>query len=122
MIGVLVDTSVWIDHLRRNDADLVTLLGQTLVLGHPYVRAEIALGSMSDRAAVLAWLGQLPQANVATVDEVVGLIERQTLHGRGLGYVDAQLLAATRITPGARLWARDRRLDRAARELGIAYG
>jgi predicted nucleic acid-binding protein len=119
---VLVDTSVWIEHLRRNDVELGRLLGQALVLGHPYVRAEIALGSIAHRTEVLTSLGQLPQATMATVEEVLGLIDRHPLYGRGLGYVDAQLLASARLTPGARLWARDRRLDAVARELGIAHG
>ncbi|HEY2834229.1 MAG TPA: hypothetical protein VGJ14_17525 [Sporichthyaceae bacterium] len=121
MSRVLVDTSIWIDHLRQTNPELVALLDPALVLGHPYVRAEVALGSISDRWQVLGLLGWLPQATVATADEVVNLIERHSLHGRGLGYVDAQLLAATLITPGARLWSRDRRLAAAARDLDIAH-
>lgn len=117
---ILVDTSVWIDHLRVGDPDLVDLLADRVVLGHPHVIGELAVGSLRDRTLVISRLRALPRSAVATDDEVVALVERRALHGRGLGWVDAHLLAGTLLTPDARLWARDRRLRAAADELGIA--
>lgn len=107
---ILVDTSVWIDHLRSGESALVHLLDNTAVLGHPWVTGEVALGNLSRRAEVIELLRGLPQASVADDDEVLRLIEHDALHGAGIGYVDAQLLAATRLTPDARLWTRDKRL------------
>jgi predicted nucleic acid-binding protein len=117
---ILVDTSVWVDHLRHGDRELVTLLDQAQVLGHPAVLGEIALGSLAQRAKVLQLLTALPQANSASDDEVLGLIQRRRIYGRGIGYVDAQLLAGTLITADARLWTRDARLAEIATELGCA--
>jgi predicted nucleic acid-binding protein len=84
------------------------------VLGHPFVLGEIALGRLRRRDAVLALLADLPQAVVASDAEVLALVEASGLAGSGLGYVDVHLLAAVRLTPGARLWSRDRRLAAAA--------
>lgn len=117
---ILVDTSVWVDHLRRDDPDLVALLEGGRVLGHGFVRGEIACGTMRQRSTILALLENLPQAAVATDLEVLALIERHTLMGTGIGYLDAHLLAATLLTPGARLWTRDRQLAEAARRLAVA--
>jgi len=117
---ILVDTSVWIDHLRARDAALGGLLDAGEVLGHPFVLGELALGSLRQRELVLTALGDLPQASVATDAEVLTFIERGRLYGFGIGYVDAQLLAAIRLTPGASLWTRDRRLHEAAVRLGTA--
>lgn len=114
---ILADTSIWIDHLRSANPALVALLDRTLVLAHPWVIGELALGNLADRRVFLDLLGGLPQATVATTDEVHALIEHHTLHGLGIGYVDAQLLAATRITPGATLWTTDRRLAAVATRL-----
>ena len=119
---ILVDTSVWVDHLRGGDAALAELLERGAVLGHPFVIGEIACGNLSDRGAILALLQHLPQAVVAEADEVLAFINRHKLHGKGIGYVDAHLLAATALTGGARLWTRDRRLEVVARELGCAHG
>lgn len=119
---ILADTSVWIDHLRRDDPELASLLASGQVLGHPWVVGELALGSLARRHEVLALLDQLPRAALATADEVRGLVERADLAGRGIGYVDAQLLASTMLTPGARLWTRDRRLAAAAADLGLVHG
>jgi hypothetical protein len=80
------------------------------VLGHPFVLGELALGQLRQRATVLQALAELPQATIATEAEVLALIDQAGLAGSGLGYVDAHLLAATRLTQGARLWTRDRRL------------
>lgn len=107
---ILADTSVWTDHLRYGDTLLARLLNSGAVLAHPWVTGELALGNLSQRADVIGLLRGLPQATVASDDEILTLIEQETLHGTGIGYVDAQLLAATRLTPDATLWTRDKRL------------
>lgn len=107
---ILVDTSIWIDHFRSGDADLSRLLDNNAVLGHPWVTGEIALGNLRHRDEVIGLLRGLPQASVADDDEVLRLIDREALYGAGIGYVDAQLLTATRLTPDATLWTRDKRL------------
>ncbi|MBF6991707.1 MULTISPECIES: type II toxin-antitoxin system VapC family toxin [Cupriavidus] len=117
---ILVDTSVWIDHLRTGDAALAALLDASRVLVHPFVIGEIALGSLRQRDEVLGALRDLPGAVVATDDEVDRMIDDQKLYGIGIGYVDAHLLAATRLTPGSALWTRDRRLLALAERLGLA--
>jgi hypothetical protein len=116
---ILVDTSVWVDHLRADEADLAAALTAGHVLGHPLVTAEIALGSLRDRATVLGLLDQLPPAPVASLREVRLLIEAERLFGRGIGLIDAALLAACRLAPGTRLWTRDRRLAAAAGGAGV---
>lgn len=116
---ILVDTSVWIDHLRSGDDRLVEYLEAERVLAHPMVIGEIAMGSLRRRDDVLTLLGDLPSAAVASDAEVLGLIDDRRLHGRGLGYIDAHLLAAALLTPAATIWTRDGALDRAARELGV---
>ena len=118
---VLVDTSVWIDHLRIGDQTLSALLDQGSVLSHPWIIGELALGSLRDRADILGLLGALPKAAVATDEEVRWLIEHQALHGTGIGYVDAQILASARLTPGARIWTRDRGLAGQAARLGRRF-
>ena len=117
---ILVDASVWIDHLRAGDERLTALLDAREVLGHSFVTGELALGNLRRRDAVLSDLRDLPQATVASDDEVLQLIDRQALFGRGIGYVDAHLLAAVRLTADTKLWTRDRRLQTVATELGLA--
>lgn len=107
---ILVDTSVWIDHLRSADAQLSELLAQGQVLVHPFVIGEVALGSLPQRRAVLGALQALPQAIKAHDYEVMEFIENHTLYGVGIGYVDVHLLAAAQLSPAGRLWTRDRRL------------
>jgi predicted nucleic acid-binding protein len=118
---ILVDTSVWVDHLRRGDARLRDLLDHARVLAHPFVLGEIACGSLSDRALVLELLHDLPMTSVAEADEVLAFIDHHRIYGKGLGYVDAHLLAAVALTPGATLWTRDKRLRVIAMSLGRAY-
>jgi predicted nucleic acid-binding protein len=115
---ILVDTSVWVDHLRHGDPTLAGLLWQAEVLGHPWVTGELALGHLSQRGEILTLLTGLPNATVATDTEVLAFIDVHRLHGRGIGYVDAQLLASTLLTPEASLWTRDKRLQKAASDLG----
>ena len=118
---VLADTSIWIDHFRVGEPTLSGLLDRGSVLSHPWIIGEIALGSLRDRADVLGLLGALPKAAVATDIEVRWLIEREALDGTGIGYVDAQILASARLTPGARIWTRDQRLARQAGRLGRGF-
>ena len=116
---ILADTSVWINHLRAADERLTVLLDRREILGHPFVIGEIALGHPPRGGAVLSELRDLPQAVVATDEEVLDLIEREALYGRGIGYVDAHLLAAVRLTLDASLWTGDLRLQSVAVELGL---
>jgi predicted nucleic acid-binding protein len=117
---ILVDTSVWVDHLRLASAILTELLDDDQVLGHPFVLGELALGNVRQRDALLSDLRELPQAVVAEDHEIIRLIDREALFGRGIGYVDAHLLAAARLTAGSKLWTRDRRLQAVAVQLGLA--
>ena len=118
---ILLDTSVWIDHLRQGDAQVVSVLQSGLVLTHPFVIGELACGQLKSRAEILGLLAALPQAKMAQEQEVLLFIERHGLMGRGIGYIDAHLLTATALNEGARLWTRDKRLDSLACELEIAY-
>jgi predicted nucleic acid-binding protein len=118
---ILVDTSVWVDHLRRGDARLIALLDSASVLIHPFIIGEIACGNLADRKTVLELLQDLPVAAVADADEVLVFIGRHRLHGKGLGYVDVHLLAAVALSQGAKLWTRDKRLRTAAQALGCAH-
>ncbi|MBV8453445.1 MAG: type II toxin-antitoxin system VapC family toxin [Deltaproteobacteria bacterium] len=117
---ILVDTSVWVDHLRAGDQTLVGLLDRGMVLAHSFVIGELALGILRQRALVLDALSDLPHASVATDVEVLQFIDRHNLFGRGIGYIDVHLLAAVRLTIGATLWTRDKRLYRVAQQLGLA--
>lgn len=118
---ILVDTSVWIDHLRAGDAQLSALLDSSRVLMHPFVVGELACGNMSNRAEVLALLAHLPQAAIATDGEALFYIERHELMGRGIGYVDAHLLAAVSLDAGTQLWTRDKRLLAVASTMKLTY-
>lgn len=118
---ILVDTSVWIDHLRAGEPRLAQLLQDGHVLAHPWVIGELALGQLSRRREILALLNNLPRAETARDTEVLDLVENRHLFGLGIGYVDAHLLAVTLLTTGARLWTRDKRLAAAASQLGLAY-
>ena len=117
---ILVDTSVWIDHLRRGDAHLMATLLAGHVLIHPCVIGEIACGTLRERGQVLDLLRSLPLSPVALEDEVLFFIEQYALMGRGIGYVDIHLLASAQLA-GARLWTRDKRLVVVANELGMSY-
>ncbi|MDA8051981.1 MAG: type II toxin-antitoxin system VapC family toxin [Rhodospirillales bacterium] len=117
---ILVDTSVWVDHLRVDNEVLVRLLNAGTVLAHPFVVGELALGHMRQREVLLTALSDLPHADVATDAEVLGFIDRHALLGRGIGYVDVHLLTAVRLTAGAELWTNDKRLHSVANDLGLA--
>lgn len=117
---ILVDTSIWVDHLHRTDPVLSQLLHSETVLVHPVVIGEVALGSLADRSATVRILHKLPQSVVAQNREVLQLIEDWKLHGSGIGYSDVELLASVLLTSGSRLWTRDRSLRRAAEQLSLA--
>lgn len=116
---ILVDTSVWVDHLRANNAKLARLLDRDQALAHPFVIGEIALGNLRQREVVLRALLRLPSATVATDAEILHFVEARRLFGRGIGYVDAHLLAAASLTAGARLWTFDKRLHELAKGCGL---
>ena len=117
---ILVDSSVWIDHLRRRDAELVALLEAGVVMCHPFVVGELACGHLPDRKNFLAELANLPSAPVATHDEALAFLDCHALTGRGIGWVDAHLLASAYLAGHAPLLTRDKRLRAIAGELGIA--
>ena len=116
---ILVDSSIWIDHLRSGSSALVELLSHGQVLAHPFIIGELALGTLRKRDIVLRYLRNLPQAIVADENEVLDFIERYSLSGLGIGYIDAHLLASARLS-SARLWTRDKRLHEAALKLKLA--
>ena len=116
---LLVDTSIWINHLRKSDDALVSALQDDRVVMHPHVIGELALGNLKDRFAVLALLRNLPEAVVATDDEVQTMIEELSLFGRGIGYTDVHLLAAARLTAEVKLWTHDKRLKAVAGDLDL---
>jgi predicted nucleic acid-binding protein len=118
---ILVDTSVWVDHLRRGDPGLVDLLERSIVIMHPFVVGEIACGSLHNREAILELLQDLPAAAVAEGDEILRFIESHVLHGKGIGYVDVHLLASVALTEGAKIWTRDKKLRLVAQMMGCAY-
>lgn len=122
MNGVLVDTSVWVDHFRRHNDILANLLTLDMALTHPMVITELACGTPpAPRARTLADIAVLPQTRQATLSEVRELIERERLYGLGCGLVDLTLLASTLLTPTSQLWTKDDRLRKLAERFDIAY-
>ena len=118
---VLVDTSVWIEHLRNGDETLARLLDGNQVLTHPFVIGEIACGNPADRDEILSRLLDLPDLSPATEPEALYFLERNRLMGRGIGYIDVHLLAAAALEPPARLWTRDQRLEAVSRSLNLSW-
>jgi predicted nucleic acid-binding protein len=117
---ILVDTSIWIDHLRRRHARLAALLDAGRVMVHPFVIGEIALGALRRRDEVLGLLAELPAARVARHEDVLAVVERRGLAGAGIGWVDAHLLASA-LVEHLPLWTLDRRLVAVSRKLGVAW-
>jgi predicted nucleic acid-binding protein len=122
MTSVLVDTSVWVDHFRNRNENLVSLLTLDLAMFHPLIVTELACGTPpAPRSRTLTDIATLPQARQATLDEVRSFIEREKLYGLGCGVVDLALLASTLLTPGSRLWSLDRRLVELAQRFDVAF-
>jgi predicted nucleic acid-binding protein len=117
---VLVDTSVWIAHLKQGQPPLANLLASGLVLLHPFVAGELACGNLRNRAAILADLATLPVAACASDQEVMRLVDHHQLWGRGLGWIDAHLLASALLSH-ARLWTLDKRLAAAAAAASLQW-
>jgi len=115
---VLVDTSVWVEHLRRGEAGLASLLEAAKVLCHPFIAGELACGHLRRRAEILGLLAALPSVGEATHDEVMHFVERHRLQGKGLGFIDMHLLASCALSKRS-LWTLDARLARAAAQVGI---
>jgi len=117
---ILVDSSVWIDHLRHGEAELVAALHQSQIMVHPFVLGELACGNLKNRSQILSLLESLPMATMASDAEVRVFIDQHALMGRGIGYVDVHLCASARLS-GAQLWTRDKRLHALACELGWSH-
>ncbi|HFW4796124.1 TPA: type II toxin-antitoxin system VapC family toxin [Salmonella enterica subsp. diarizonae serovar 60-67:z35:-] len=121
-MNILVDTSVWVDHFRNRNDNMVQLLSRDQVLIHPMILAEIAGGlPPAPRLKTLGYLVLLPHSHHATVAEVMVFIENEKLYGLGCGLVDITLLASVMITPGAKIWTLDKRLEKLAARLNVSY-
>jgi hypothetical protein len=116
---ILADTSIWIDHLRSGNEQLRSYLNDGSIAIHPFIIAELALGSLQKRIETLALLDLLPQVRVAQIDEVRFAIEARSLYSRGIGLIDAHLIASIFLNPPTLLWTRDKQLRRVAEDLGI---
>ncbi|MEN0108693.1 MAG: VapC toxin family PIN domain ribonuclease [Pseudomonas sp.] len=122
MGGVLVDTSIWVDHFRKGNDGLIKLISLDLVVTHPMVVAEIACGTPpAPRSSTLLYISLLKPCNQASLNEVMAFIENEKLYGLGCGLVDLTLLASTLITPGTQLWTLDKRLADLAERFGVAH-
>jgi predicted nucleic acid-binding protein len=119
---ILADTSIWIDHLRSGNKELSKQLSQGNVAIHPFIIAELALGSLRERARTLALLDLLPQVRAAQQSEVRLMIETRRLYGLGIGLIDAHLIASVFINPYTLLWTRDKPLRKVADGLGVHAG
>ena len=119
---ILADTSIWIDHFRSGNRELRKHLNEGQIVIHPSIIAELALGSLRDRAKTLELLDLLPQVQVAQLSEVRRMIEVRRLYSLGIGLTDAHLIASVFINPSTLLWTRDKRLRKAAEGLGIHAG
>lgn len=117
---ILTDTSIWVNHIRLAEAELVAHLGAGEVLMHPFVIGELAVGNLRRRAVFLDFLLALPQPRLASDSDVLQFVEERKLYGRGISYIDAHLLVSARFS-GALLWTVDRRLQAAATDLGLAF-
>jgi predicted nucleic acid-binding protein len=117
---VLVDTSVWIDHLRRGSVGLDVPLSEGQVLCHPFIIGELACGNLKNRSDILSLLQTLPEIRSAEHEEVMLFIEKHRLMGKGLGYIDVHLLTSSLLSH-APLWTLDKRIGNAAEALGIRF-
>lgn len=119
-MSVLVDTSVWVDHLRKGDAHLAQLLDNGQVLCHPFIIGELACGNLKNRAEVLGALSELERTPAIEFDEYMQFIDQNRLFGIGIGFVDVHLLASALLADVA-LWTVDKRLRKVALDLGVVY-
>lgn len=119
---ILADTSVWVDYFRSGDTELARQLRASHISIHPFVITELALGALPDRARTIRYLELLPVAKVAQTEEVRRMIEAHLLFRRGIGFVDAHLIASVFLTPRTFLWSRDKRLHEVAERLGVGAG
>lgn len=117
---ILVDTSIWIDYFRHGDVELRRIIEDDLLLCHPAIIGELALGSLRDRHSVLGFLAAQRGATIATHDEVMTMIDRHSIFRMGIGYTDAHLLASILLHPRSALWTRGKRLATAARKAGAS--
>ena len=118
---ILVDSSVWIDHLRKPEKVLSALLNAGQVACHPFVIGEISCGHLRERARVMADLTLLPPMPIASHGEALALVESKSLAGWGIGWADVHLLASTVLAPPSAIWSRDKRLAAAAKLLGVDF-
>jgi len=116
---ILADTSVWVEHFRKGNLALGELLNRGVVLSHPFVAGELACGNLRNRRAVLDYLRALPQARLATHDEVMNLVETRMLSGLGAGWIDVHLTASALLSHAA-FWTLDQRLLRTAQKAGAS--
>ncbi len=117
---ILADTSIWVDHFRSGNDELRRQLLSRRIAMHPFVVAELALGSVPRRSQTLVLLEQLPRVQVARLEEVRTMVETRKLHGRGIGLIDAHLIASIYLSLSTQLWTNDKRLRAVAEELGVA--
>lgn len=117
---VLVDTSVWVSHLREGEPNLEQLLNDGEVTCHPFIVGELACGNLKNRREILSLLQLLPPATQATPEEILQFIDQYHLMGKGLGYIDVHL-SASAVLSGVPMWTYDKRLNQANEELGIRY-
>ncbi len=118
---ILVDTSIWIDHLRSGNNQLIELLDRSQVLVHPFVIGELACGNLHNREEILRLLNDLPQSPVASPAEALHFIEQNQLMGKGIGYIDVHILAATALAENTRLWTSDKRLKKVAIGMKLTF-
>lgn len=119
---VLADTSIWVEHFRRANPSLVSLIESDRLLCHPLIVLELACGSPpAPRERTLSDLGRLRQAVVATSEEILMLVEKNRLHDSGCGAVDVSLLASVMLTPNALLWTADRKLNALVARSGVEF-
>lgn len=118
---ILVDTSIWIDFLRSGHTQLTQALQRNEVSIHPFIIGELACGNLKDRPMILSLLAGLPSLRMLEPHDVLYFIDHQKLMGRGMGYIDVHLLAATVIAPDTKLWTRDLKLLDEAKALGVAF-
>ena len=118
---ILVDTSVWLDHARTPDTFLFKLLDEERILVHPFIIGELAMGTLKQRDITLRYLHELPQVVTAYDEEILRFVLSNQLFGTGIGYIDAHLLVAVKLTDGAKLWTRDKRLRAIAERLQLSW-